>query len=367
MPKYMCKKEYFKIIFCFVINILIVAQFCFNLEASGDDNMPVDPRKNALLSQNYQSDVIPDLKDIPHDKLLKIGAESASLISNNEVFTANLLSLYANQDCYINGNCNNLFTLNESSDILNIVEKLQNGQIYMMFLPSNLQRDLLNGVGVFQSRPYSRLRFIMAFYEQIFTIIVKSDSKIKSLRDLSGKKVNISQNNVTIKTLLQGIDKKSSGELPNFTITKIEADKQIAALCSGNVDAIMLLVAHPNPYINKLTKVCDIDILPINQSLISNMLINDPSYSAAMIKGGIYLGIPQDISSFSVWQTLVASEEASDKLIYDISNSVVKRLEKLRQIDKIFANIDKKTLFDVARIAPIHNGVARFISDMNKK
>ena len=155
--------------------------------------------------------------------------------------------------------------------------------------------------------PFSDLRSLFSLHMEALTVIARKDSGIESFRDLRGKRINIgaagSGVRATMERLIQleGWSKKSFKE-----IKEIKASKQGAALCSGELDAVVYIAGHPNGAINELANSCEIKILPVTGKEIDLLLMNSPFYFKTTIPAGMYRGNSGLIETIGTKAILVA-------------------------------------------------------------
>ena len=87
---------------------------------------------------------------------------------------------------------------------------------------------------------------------------------------------------------------------------------------------------------------------------------NNPEYALATIPGGLYPGLPNDIPSFGVKATFVASSETSPEVAYHITRVVFENLEKFKKLHPVFFQLTKKDMISHGKTAPYHAGAEKY-------
>ncbi|WP_417594188.1 TAXI family TRAP transporter solute-binding subunit [Oceanospirillum sp.] len=131
------------------------------------------------------------------------------------------------------------------------------------------------------------LRSLLTLHTEDFTIVVRSDSGIESLEDLRGKRVNLGDPGSGQRNTMDFVLSElgwSYKDLEN--VSELQASEMPLALCSGQIDAFIYYVGHPNTSVGEATTFCDSRLIPLPQTLIKRFSEKYPFYRAGKIKGG---------------------------------------------------------------------------------
>jgi TRAP transporter TAXI family solute receptor len=215
------------------------------------------------------------------------------------------------------------------------------------------------GEGEWQGRPFRRLRSVMSLYPEVLTLMVPAESSISSIDGLKGKRINIGpQGSGTRATWdnLQGELKWSEEDL-KMTV-EIRPDQAGESLCSGELDANLLMVGHPSPIVESDLARCRLQFVPIQDPAVERLLAERPYYAADTIRAGVY-GLANDIPTFGALATLVTTADMPEPVVYALTKALLDDLYALREADPILGFLDPAKMAADALTAPLHPGATR--------
>ena len=84
-------------------------------------------------------------------------------------------------------------------------------------------------------------------------------------------------------------------------------------------------------------------------------------YVETIIPGGMYSGNDDDVETFGVKATLLASKQLSDDIVYHITKSVFNNFDNFRTLHPVFSSLKKgKSMIIEGNSAPTHTGALRY-------
>ncbi len=329
-------------------------------KSSSDANSSNDSQK-AIISkqQNFQQQKIIDVQD----RILKVGT---STIDGIYYPLGSSLCLYFNQDNNGGFASNTYCRTISTSGSINNIKGLKEAELDLAIVKSNWQKQALNGSGIFsKSGKYDNLRFLFSLHDESLAIVVKRQSSIKALNDLPNKVINIGKPGSSVRVVMNDIMKSKGWSYNNFkAVTELEHKEEVEALCSGKIDAMILIVEHPNSYIKKVTGLCETNIININDNDIINFIHSNNEYKVTTIPGRIYLGISNDVQTIGLKATVVAPNDTSDDIVYKITKATFSHLDSLRQLHPALENLNMYSMLNDGKIAPMHNGVLKYLEEI---
>ncbi len=243
---------------------------------------------------------------------------------------------------------------------LNAVE---NGELEMGISQANLQYDAYTGQRQFANNPHKKLRTLFAVHDEYMTIIAKKDSNINSFADLKGKSVNIGNVGSGSRILFEQMIKKLGWTLKDFKEIYGETGSDInKVLCSGNADAAIYIVGHPNKSFGDMLKNCDTKLVNLSTKEIKTFISLAPEdFFTTSIPSNIYKESPDRIQTFASKTVLSTSENIDPEIIYNFvkivsenKNELIKKQPSLTPIDFF----EKSNL----KLAPKHQGVFKYFN-----
>ena len=297
------------------------------------------------------------------DRIIKLGT---SAIDGVYYPLGSALCLYYNRDNN-GGFASNPYcrAVSTSGSIANI-NGLKEAKLDLALVKSNWQKQALNGTGVFaKAGRYDNLRFVFSLHDESLAIIVKRESTIKTLNDMTNRVINIGKPGSSVRVVMDDIMKSKGWNYTNFkAVTELEHKDEVEALCSGQIDAMILIVEHPNSYIKKVTGLCETNIISVNDNDIVNFIRNNNEYKVTTIPGKIYLGIAYDVQTIGLKATLVAPNDTNDETIYKIAKATFGHLGSLKKLHPALQNLNMYSMLNDGRIAPMHAGVLKYLKEI---
>jgi TRAP transporter TAXI family solute receptor len=239
---------------------------------------------------------------------------------------------------------------------------LRAGQMDMAIVQSDWQYHAYHGTGQFEAQgPDKELRAVFSVHSEPFTVVARADSGITTFDDLKGKRVNVGNPGSGQRATLEVVLNAKGWSLNEFAqISELPAAEQAQALCDNKVDAIVFTVGHPNRSILEATAACDSIIVPVTGPAIEELVKSRSYYTHAVIPGGLYRGNTEDIPTFGVKATLVASARVPEETVYQVVKAVFDNFDEFRSLHSALADLDKRAMIEDGNSAPLHPGAERY-------
>jgi TRAP transporter TAXI family solute receptor len=277
--------------------------------------------------------------------------------------------------CGDGGGCGvpNLIAVAQSTEgtIANL-QLLKKGEIESALVQADLATLAFTGKAPFTSKTAVKdLRLIATLYPDMMHIIVPKDSKIKSIKDLRGKRIALGELNsgsaATAKLILS-----ASGLAPtSYKAVYGKIDKAIAGLSSQKpaqkIAAMVVVGGYPQPAVQELARSIPVRLLSIDEKTLAALNKKHPFYQSAIIPKDTYVGVEatQTVALQALW---VASSAVPSETIYGItkalwSNPTQTLLKQGHPQAKIisFENAVGTTAI------PLHEGAAKFYGEQAEK
>jgi TRAP transporter TAXI family solute receptor len=243
---------------------------------------------------------------------------------------------------------------------------LRKGEYDVAFVQSDWQYNAYLGEGLFREVGADKnLRSLFSLYSEAFTIIADKNKVINSLDDLKGKKVNVGDVGSGTRSTMEELLRYKGWDTSIFTAaTEFKPIEQAAKLCNKQIDAFMANTGHPNGLIQDVTANCGAKIVPVNDIAVDKLLKTLPYYARATIPGGMYVGNPNDVKTFGVLATVVASAETDDEMVYYLVKSVFDNFDSFKTAHPILSGLNKQNMLIDGRTAPLHDGAKRYYREV---
>lgn len=246
------------------------------------------------------------------------------------------------------------------------LERLRDGRLDFAIVQSDWLMHAARGTNIFRpDGPDDTLRAVMALQAETLTLMARADRGIGSLSDLEGKTVNLGPL-LTYPRILAGalLDAAGmdAGDLAG--ITELSMTEQIAALCLGEIDVAVAVIAHPSPALSTALARCDLRLVPVEGKAVAKLLKDRPEWASATIPGGIYVGIPDAVPSFGLRAVLATTSRAEDRVVDAVVRSIFLSLDDFRGQHPLLGTVTVSEMASAGIALPLHDGaLARFSKD----
>ena len=207
----------------------------------------------------------------------------------------------------------------------------------------------------------SNLRAIAGLYTEACQLVVRADSGIKSLDDLSGRTVSIGADESGTELNATKI-LEFSGLTSLVTTKNLNYIKAAKELKSGDIDAFFCTAGLTTTIIDELSRECDITLIPIDDNVIKKMLTYSDAYSRYTIPAGTYKGQDQDIDTIGIKSVLITSDSMSDEVVEHLTKMLFEKEKELQYSTSLDLQLDEKFATDDIPI-PFHSGALKYYKD----
>ncbi len=239
------------------------------------------------------------------------------------------------------------------------------GELDMGVAQSDMQYEAVKGVGKFaDAGPDKDLRAVFSIHPEPFTVVARTDSGVKTFKDLKGKRVNITDPGTGTRATMEVVMGKYGMTMDDFKLaSELKASEQASAMCDNKVDAIVYVVGHPNGSIKEATTACDAVVVDVSGKEIDELIADNPYYRSATIPAGMYRGSDADVKTFGVGATFVSSSKVPADIIYQVVKAVFENFDDFKKLHPAFANLKKEEMIKDGLSAPLHEGAIRYYKE----
>lgn len=223
-------------------------------------------------------------------------------------------------------------------------------------------RQGYSGTGRFEGRQLPMVRAVGSLYANMIQIVTKADSGIASLDDLKGKRVSVgapgSGTEVNAKTLLEA----NGISFDDFTAERLNFNETADGLANGDIDAGFWSVGAPTSSILNLATTNSIRIIGLSEKQTAAADAADPTFTPTTLKGGIYQGVADDVTTLGVPNVLVVSSAMDEGTVYRITKAIFENISELQAVHPA-ANETTVDFTLQATPVPLHPGAIRYYEE----
>lgn len=253
-----------------------------------------------------------------------------------------------------------------SAGALANVESLRSGRIDIGIVASDVLADAVAGRGRFASRgPATELRFLFAGHADVFTLLARQGSGVRTVTDLRGKRIGIGSPGSRQRAQMERVMAALGLTRNDFAdVRELSPAEQNRAFCANELDAIVYSVGHPNGLIRHATLTCHGMLVAVSGPGIDGMLSEYQEYERAAIPGGSYRVNPADVDTFGVRAVVVATARMPEAVAYEITRAVFDNFDDFRRLHPAFEALSVPETIHATGRAPVHSGAARYYREM---
>jgi len=245
------------------------------------------------------------------------------------------------------------------------LKQLRAGDFDLVFAQSDWQYHAYHGTSTFEKEGANQeLRAVFALEADPIVLLVKRDSDINIFDDLADRTVSFGYTRSLQHRIMDDFLKVKGWTNKNFKEVRPMSDtKQISQLCTGQVEAALLLSSSLNDNLANLSKDCQIKMVAISGQEVKEVIQSHPYYRVGELLKGMHPSLDQNTKSFGIGATFVASESTSPKAIYHVVKEVVENFRDFKSLHPSLAALNKEELSRAGISIPLHPGAIRYYKE----
>lgn len=233
-------------------------------------------------------------------------------------------------------------------------------QLTFGFSSSSTLYEASVGEGPFQeAQPVAALAYL---YPAVMQLATTTDTGVKTIKDLAGKRVNLGPPGSNAAVLAQRL-LEAYGVFDPSKAQFLSYNEGTAALMNDQLDAAVVLAGAPTAALIDLGSQRDMILLSIDEETIKPMLDKYPYYQIYTLAPNTYEGQTETVLMINDPATLFTSKNAPEATIYAITKSMFDNLDSLAQVHPQAADIAIETATQTP--IPLHPGAQRYFNEVS--
>lgn len=258
-----------------------------------------------------------------------------------------------------------------SAGTLENIRRLDSGEFQLAMSNAAISTLANDGKGTWD-RAYP-VRSVVTLAPNIGMFVTKSDSGIKTIADLKGKRVVIGPPSAGFEMFVLPILEEHG--IAAGDITPLNADQGRASelLADGAADAAFLGGAVPNPAVQNACNSMDILFIPFDEAARDKLVAKYPFYGKATIPATTeregkpeptYKGMTADFEGLDVGRMhLITHEKVDEDLVYRLTKTLWENRAAVAELHPIGKLINEKNAARPNGV-PFHPGAIRFYKEI---
>jgi len=213
-----------------------------------------------------------------------------------------------------------------------------------------------------------KLRSVMGLYGETFTIVARRDAGIGSLRDLSGKRIDVGHPTSGRRATVHQVLEVLGFGYPDFAqVAELPVGTALNALCEKEIDATLLIVGHPNAGVGRVLNECDAVLVPVTEEAASAIIAALPDMKKSVIPQESYPGMAAAIPSVAVTATVVTRADVDPVIVGSLVKNTLANLEILARNAPVLKGLDPKDMALAGLTAPLHPAAKEAFANAGKR
>jgi len=234
---------------------------------------------------------------------------------------------------------------------------LESGEAQLGFVTMGVALQAWNSTGEWtHGKQLRKLRALFPMYDTPFQFVVLSDSSIKSLADMSNKRIGSGPQGGTAGTYLPLVFKAL-----NIPVTLRYGAYEImeTQLQSHLLDALGAAIGAPTPFISKLDEAHQIEFVTPTNEEIAKLREAMPELGVSVIPAGTYRSLKSEYTTIGLFNFAVASKDLPADLVYEIVKAFYAGHDRMVKThpsanESVVANLKRNEFL------PYHPGAVRY-------
>lgn len=207
---------------------------------------------------------------------------------------------------------------------------------------------------------YTNYLAIAALYQEAVQIVVPSDSPIRKIEDLKGKRVVVgaaaSGTELAARQIFSayGISYKERKDIVPLSLGFAEG---ATALRENSADALVIVAGIPSAVLADVQTTTTIRLLPVDAKKLKN---DHPFYVEFAVKAGTYKGLESDVETVALKAMIVVRDEISSQLVREMTRALFEKAGSIAHAKG--KELDVRLAVEGITI-PFHPGAARYFKE----
>lgn len=214
----------------------------------------------------------------------------------------------------------------------------------------------------FKDAKYPNLRSVMAGHTSPMHFMVRSNSGIKSLADLKGKRVALSAPGSTAVFMAESTLEAYGLPKKDYKPMLLSYSEQANALRDGAIDMACVFAGAPASAALDLCTTQDITFLSVGLEELKKVLKIHPYCKEFVIKAGTYKGQNANVKTFATSSILITYAELEPELVYAVARAIMEHTPELKEVHPQGAEYDLADAAEGVAI-PLHPGAAKYLTE----
>jgi TRAP transporter TAXI family solute receptor len=219
------------------------------------------------------------------------------------------------------------------------------------------------GTDNFEDRQIKNIRALASVYPNAVQLVTLSESDIKSIADLEGKRVSVgapgSGTELNVRALLEA----NGISYDDFEPQRLNFNETADAIRDGDIDAGFWSVGPPTSSILNLAATRDIRLISLSGEEVANAQKEVAVFAPYELAAGMYDGMDEAVQTIGIPNVLVVNADMDEELAYKLTKLLFENTDELIAVHPAANDTTVKFTMDSTPV-PLHPGALRYFEEV---
>jgi len=241
---------------------------------------------------------------------------------------------------------------------------MRNGEVDIAMVLPDAAYQCYNAMAPFdKEKPFKDLRAIFNTYSFPMHILVKEESKIKSIKDIKGARIGAGPPGSTSMMVTKAILAEVGITPDQVSFRYMSVSENASALADGNVDVSFILTGKLSAAVSQLMTMHEVRYVPIDPAVLAALNKKQPYFVPGVVKAGSYGKVKQDVPCLTMWGVLSTTTKLSDEFVYKLTKAVFEHKAQLVKILKLAEEMTPQRAANDLPV-PLHPGALKYYKEV---
>ncbi len=242
------------------------------------------------------------------------------------------------------------------------LEMIEEGDAHLATVQNDVMYYAYTGTSLFEGEePFKNFSAVAGLYDETVQIIT-CDESIQTVADLAGKTVSVGDAGSGVEFNAKEILEAYGITFDDITVVNSSFGDSAESLENGEIDAAFIVAGAPTTAVEELAENTKISLVQLDDEHIAALKENYDFYTESIIPAGTYAGLDADSVTVSVRASLVASNELSEDVVYEIVKAVFENKEALAAGHTKFEELSPEDAVNGMSV-PFHAGAKKYYEE----
>ena len=242
------------------------------------------------------------------------------------------------------------------------LEMIEEGDAQLATVQNDVMYYAYTGTSLFDGEePITNFSAVAGLYDETIQIVT-CDESIKTVADLAGKTVSVGDNGSGVEFNAKQILEAYGLSFDDITPVNSSFGESAYGMEKGTIDAAFIVSGLPTTAIEELADSVQIGFVQLDEEHIATLQSEYDFYTEAIIPAGTYTGVDEDAVTVSVRATLVAANDVSEDVVYNLLKALFENKDSLAEKDAKFESMTAEEAVEGMSV-PFHPGAKKYYEE----